>query len=98
MTNPDNITDKISRALRWVFMLPIRFYRKFISPCKPPCCKYYPTCSTYALTAVEKHGIVKGTALAAWRLLRCNPWSLGGIDYVPEKFTFKTNRGSDSQA
>ena len=93
MTHPDNIMGKISRALRWVFSLPIRFYRKFVSPCKPPCCKYYPTCSTYALAAVEKHGIIKGTALATWRLLRCNPWSLGGIDYVPEKFTFRTNRG-----
>lgn len=50
-----------------------------------PRCKYYPTCSSYAVTAVEKHGIVLGTLLAVWRILRCNPWSKGGFDYVPEK-------------
>lgn len=70
----------------------IKFYRKFISPLKPPVCKYYPTCSCYALKAVQKHGAIKGTALAVWRILRCNPWSLGGIDYVPEKFTFKVEK------
>ena len=72
--------------LLWI----IKFYRKIISPLKPPCCKYYPTCSTYALQAVEKHGAVKGILLAVWRLLRCNPWSLGGIDPVPDKFEFYT--------
>lgn len=74
--------------LLWI----IKFYRKIISPLKPPCCKYYPTCSTYALQAVEKHGAVKGILLAVWRLLRCNPWSLGGIDPVPDKFEFYTLR------
>lgn len=68
----------------------MKFYRKAISPLKPPCCKYYPTCSAYAMQAVEKHGALKGTLLAAWRVLRCNPWSLGGVDFVPEKFEFYT--------
>ncbi len=63
-------------------------YRKFLSPLKgQPVCKYYPSCSEYFITAVEKHGIIKGTILGSWRLLRCNPWSMGGIDYVPYKFT-----------
>ncbi|MBQ8108465.1 MAG: membrane protein insertion efficiency factor YidD [Ruminococcus sp.] len=64
--------------------LPIKAYRKFISPLTGPSCKYYPTCSTYALTAYEKHGLIMGTILTVWRLLRCNPWSLGGVDYVPD--------------
>ncbi|MFT3952849.1 MAG: membrane protein insertion efficiency factor YidD [Oscillospiraceae bacterium] len=65
----------------------IRFYRRVLSPLKPPVCKYYPTCSQYALTSYHKHGFFKGTILAVWRLLRCNPWSMGGVDHVPDKFT-----------
>ncbi len=68
----------------------IKIYRKIFSPLKAPCCKYYPTCSTYALQAVEKHGAVKGLLLSVWRVLRCNPWSLGGVDFVPDKFSFYT--------
>lgn len=71
----------------WLARLPIRFYRRFISPMFPPKCKYYPTCSTYALNAYEKHGFFMGTALTVWRVLRCNPWSLGGVDHVPERVT-----------
>lgn len=67
-------------------MLPIKFYQKFISPLFPARCKYYPTCSTYCLQAYSKHGAIKGTILSVWRLLRCNPWSMGGIDKVPEEF------------
>lgn len=74
--------------MKRVLLALIKFYRKFISPYKPPCCKYYPTCSTYAVKAVEKHGVIKGTVLSVWRLMRCNPWSLGGVDPVPEKFDF----------
>lgn len=76
--------------MKRILLLLIKFYRKFISPLKKPCCKYYPSCSEYALKAVEMHGAFKGTLLAAWRVLRCNPWSLGGIDDVPEKFGFYT--------
>lgn len=82
------IVMDIVPIVRKIFSLPIHFYRKFISPMKAPCCKYYPSCSRYALDAVEKHGIFKGTALSVWRVLRCNPWSVGGIDPVPEKFVF----------
>jgi uncharacterized protein len=63
--------------------VPIRLYQRFISPLFPRRCKYEPTCSAYALTAVRTHGVVRGTALAAWRLLRCNPFSHGGYDPVP---------------
>lgn len=76
--------------MKKILLLLVKLYRKAISPLKPPCCKYYPTCSAYAIEAIEKHGAVKGLALSAWRVLRCNPWSLGGIDPVPEKFGFYT--------
>ena len=59
----------------------IHFYQKWISSSFAPRCKYYPSCSSYAATAIENYGI-KGVAMAAWRLLRCNPWSHGGVDYV----------------
>lgn len=52
----------------------IRFYRKRVSPMRPPCCRFIPTCSTYALEAVEKYGAVRGGALALWRVLRCHPF------------------------
>ena len=61
----------------------IKFYRRYISPLKPPCCRFIPTCSQYALEAVEKYGAVKGTFLATKRILRCNPFHKGGYDPVP---------------
>lgn len=63
----------------------IRFYRKYFSPMTPSTCKYIPTCSEYGLEAVERFGALKGGALTVWRILRCNPWSKGGYDPVPEK-------------
>ena len=63
----------------------IRFYRTAISPHKGgPCCRYTPTCSQYAITAIERYGAFKGGAMAAWRVLRCNPFSKGGYDPVPD--------------
>ena len=61
----------------------IRFYQRQISPLSPPRCRYFPTCSEYALEAVEKYGAVKGSWLAAKRILRCNPFHKGGYDPVP---------------
>ncbi|MCI7804059.1 MAG: membrane protein insertion efficiency factor YidD [Oscillospiraceae bacterium] len=72
--------------MKYLLMGLIKFYKKFISPLFPPCCKYYPTCSSYAFEAVKKFGFFRGGWLAVWRILRCNPWSMGGIDYVPDKF------------
>jgi uncharacterized protein len=62
----------------------IRGYQRFISPMTGPTCKYYPSCSHYALVAVRRHGVLRGGRLAVWRLLRCNPWSNGGVDDVPD--------------
>ncbi len=72
--------------MKYLLMGIIKFYKKCISPLFPPCCKYYPTCSSYGLEAVRKFGFFRGGWLAVWRILRCNPWSMGGIDYVPDKF------------
>lgn len=60
----------------------IRFYRKNISPLKTPCCRYVPTCSQYAIEAIEKHRAFRGSLMAIWRILRCNPLSKGGYDPV----------------
>jgi len=62
----------------------IGVYQKWISPMFPARCKYYPSCSSYAATAILRFGLT-GLLMAAWRLVRCNPWSHGGVDYVPEK-------------
>lgn len=67
----------------------ITFYQKFISPSFAPRCKYYPSCSSYALTAIQNYGL-KGIVMATWRVLRCNPWSHGGVDYVKVKTEVKT--------
>ncbi len=63
----------------------IEFYRAAISPRMPAMCKYIPTCSQYGIEAIERFGALKGGALTIWRILRCNPWSRGGYDPVPEK-------------
>lgn len=61
----------------------IRGYQRWISPLLPPSCRYYPSCSHYAYEAIAKYGLLRGGALAAWRIVRCNPYSKGGFDYVP---------------
>ncbi len=58
----------------------LKIYQRFISPLYPASCRYYPTCSQYSIEAVEKYGVVKGLLKATWRILRCNPYSKGGID------------------
>ena len=70
--------------MKTVFLWLIRFYRKYISPCKAPCCRFVPTCSEYAYEAISKYGAIKGGVLTLWRLLRCNPFNKGDIfDPVP---------------
>lgn len=71
----------------------IRFYQTKISPLKKPCCKYVPTCSQYGVEAIERFGAFKGTALTVWRILRCNPFSRGGYDPVPQKKEKKEKKG-----
>ena len=71
----------------------IRFYRRELSRRKrKPSCRYIPTCSEYAVEAIERYGALKGGRLAAWRLLRCNPFSKGGYDPVPEDPTTTLRR------
>jgi putative membrane protein insertion efficiency factor len=87
------------RILLTPLTLLITFYQKFISPAFAPRCKYYPSCSSYALTAIKTYG-VKGVGMAAWRVLRCNPWSHGGVDYVKEKskLVVKSNAGQSLES
>lgn len=61
----------------------IRAYQMLISPMRPPVCRFYPSCSSYAVTAIERFGLVKGSRLALRRLVRCHPWNPGGVDHVP---------------
>ncbi len=63
----------------------IRLYQKWISPIKPPCCRFYPTCSAYALEAFRKRGFFVGFGLSLWRILRCNPLCRPGLDPVPDR-------------
>jgi uncharacterized protein len=75
-------------VVRSAFLAPVRLYQRAISPAIPRRCKYHPTCSEYAITAVREYGILRGAVLAAWRLLRCNPWSHGGVDFVEDQRLF----------
>jgi len=65
----------------------IRGYQLVVSPMRPQTCRFYPSCSAYALTAIERFGILRGSWLATRRLLRCHPWNPGGVDHVPESDT-----------
>jgi putative membrane protein insertion efficiency factor len=71
-------------VLKWLLLAVIWLYKRAISPLLPPSCRYHPSCSAYGFEAITVHGSAKGLALAIWRLLRCNPWSGGGLDPVPE--------------
>ncbi|MET7679424.1 membrane protein insertion efficiency factor YidD [Streptomyces sp. NPDC005423] len=71
--------------MKYPLLALIKLYQWTISPLLGPVCKYYPSCSHYGYTAIDRHGAVKGTALTAWRILRCNPWSSGGVDHVPPR-------------
>jgi len=73
----------MKKTFRTLLVAPIRFYQLCISPLFPPACRFVPSCSEYAAQAVMRHGFLKGSALAGWRILRCNPWSAGGHDPVP---------------
>jgi putative membrane protein insertion efficiency factor len=87
--------------MRKVLVAIINFYQKWISPSFAPRCKYYPSCSTYAASAISHYGI-RGVGMALWRLVRCNPWSHGGVDYPVKnsslnqyKTTEKTSVGAN---
>lgn len=75
--------------MKILFILPIRFYQYAISPMMAPHCRFYPTCSAYAVEAIQRHGAVKGMYLATRRIMRCHPLAEGGHDPVPEIFSFR---------
>lgn len=85
-------------AVTFVFLLPrnlcvviLRAYRAVISPLYGNVCRYYPTCSHYALHAIQEHGVIKGVWLGSLRIARCHPWAAGGVDDVPENYRRKYN-------
>ncbi|MEU3463418.1 membrane protein insertion efficiency factor YidD [Streptomyces sp. NPDC006733] len=71
--------------MKYPLLALIKVYQWTISPLLGPVCRYYPSCSHYGYKAIDVHGAVKGSALTAWRILRCNPWSPGGVDHVPPR-------------
>ena len=90
------VPHRAARLARAAALAPILLYQRFISPAIPRRCKYEPTCSRYAVEAIRAHGVWRGFVLAAWRLLRCNPWSYGGYDPVEAQRVFgRGDRGGD---
>ena len=79
----------MSRLFRELCLAPLHLYRRVISPLIGARCRYHPTCSEYAVEAVRVHGVIRGSVLAAWRVLRCNPWSHGGVDPVASQKLFR---------
>jgi putative membrane protein insertion efficiency factor len=95
--------DAANRAALWVLLACIRFYQAVFAPMMPLGCKFYPSCSRYAAEAIARHGAVQGTRLALARLLRCRPFTRGGVDPVPdllpdmgELSTHRANNGAGS--
>jgi putative membrane protein insertion efficiency factor len=77
-------------AIRTIATAPIRLYRRAISPGLAARCRYHPSCSAYAVEAIRRYGVLRGIVLAGWRLLRCNPWSHGGVDFVEDQTLFRS--------
>jgi len=75
----------LASPFRWLLLGLLGLYRRFISPALPPTCRYHPSCSAYAVDSLQRHGVGKGLLLGSWRLLRCHPWTAGGLDPVPPR-------------
>ncbi len=91
MTSPDTNSPnrrRLRSVLSLPLLLPIELYRRLVSPFIAPRCRYYPTCSSYAVQALKTYGPLRGSVLAAWRVVHCNPWSEGGIDHVEDQTLF----------
>jgi putative membrane protein insertion efficiency factor len=73
----------LHEVIIWLMILPIKFYKYSISPLLPNSCRHVPTCSEYAMQSLKVHGVFRGSLLAIWRILRCNPWGTHGYDPVP---------------
>lgn len=80
----------MKKIVNQILIAPVRFYQIAISPLLPGACRYHPTCSNYMITAIQKHGAL-GVLMGSARILRCNPFVKGGIDYVPDHFSLKRN-------
>ncbi len=91
MTRPAPAPGPLAAALVRILSLPIQLYRRYISPQLPPLCRYEPSCSRYALEALEVHGPLAGLALTAWRLCRCQPFGGRGFDPVPPRRSGKAH-------
>jgi putative membrane protein insertion efficiency factor len=79
----------LQRAPAYLGMALVYAYRYTFGALFPASCKYHPSCSRYALDALRRYGLVRGSVLAGWRLLRCNPWSRGGVDYAEQQRLFR---------
>ncbi|HED64928.1 MAG TPA: membrane protein insertion efficiency factor YidD [Planctomycetes bacterium] len=79
------------KVLRRIVVLPILAYRRWITPFTPPSCRFHPTCSAYGVEAILRHGVLKGLLLLAWRILRCQPFCVGGLDPVPEPGAWRSH-------
>lgn len=93
------IVKFIQKTMVWILIKLVKFYQYFISPLSPPSCRYYPTCSNYTIEALRIHGVLKGGYLSIKRILKCNPYFLGGVDEVPPKKikTAKTTKNTDNK-
>ena len=80
--------------MRRLLLAPINLYGRVISPLIPARCRYYPSCSQYATDAIREYGALRGSVLAAWRVLRCNPLSHGGFDHVHDQRLFRQSRAA----
>jgi uncharacterized protein len=83
-------------TLRTIAVAPIKLYHTLFSPAFGQRCKYYPSCSEYAVQSIQRFGILRGLVLAGWRLLRCNPWSRGGFDPVEDQRLFSSRTPAPS--
>lgn len=83
LMSEERLGQKIKHVPMNMALAGVRFYRKYVSPCFPPTCRYVPTCSEYAMIALQRYGFLKGSWLAIKRILRCHPWHPGGFDPVP---------------
>jgi uncharacterized protein len=88
----------VKRLLSALLIAPIRIYQRWISPAIAPRCRYYPTCSAYAVEAIRELGPIRGPILAIWRLLRCNPFSHGGVDELSDRRLFRRARTRSERA
>jgi uncharacterized protein len=92
------VAAAVRHGILAVILAPLRLYQRFVSPALPRRCKYEPTCSAYAEQAIRELGVVRGTIVAGWRLLRCNPLSHGGYDPLSARRLFRSRRRRDEVA